>query len=111
MIYDAARPKCAHAGCDNTPEEDSDYCIFHDPNHFKSQNSYTSTYTTAAAATRPATTTANNVTTRKTTNETTDCETGEYDVQDYDAPENFYEDHYDDFWDYEETEDYWEENN
>ena len=25
MIYDALRPKCAHSGCDNTPEEGSCY--------------------------------------------------------------------------------------
>ena len=31
MIYDALRPKCAHSGCDNTPEEGSCYCLIHDP--------------------------------------------------------------------------------
>ena len=33
-----------------------------------------------------------------------------YGADDYNDPEDFYEDHYDDFWDEEEAEDYWEDN-
>lgn len=111
MIYDAARPKCAHSDCNNTPENGSGYCMIHDPKYYKPQNSYTHTFTTAAATTLPATTTAYKSTTRKTTKKTTTREADEYDAQDYVDPEDFYDDHYDDFWDYEDAEDYWNEYN
>ena len=32
-----------------------------------------------------------------------------YHAGDYAHPDDFYEDHYDDFWDYEDAEDYWED--
>ena len=105
MLYDAMRPKCAHEGCDNTPEEGSSFCLIHNPKYYSYKNSYTPT------TTRPATTTAGKVTTRKTTKKTTTRKADEYGAHDYDDPEDFYEDHYDDFWDYEDAEDYWEENN
>ena len=47
MIYDALRPKCAHLGCDNSPEEGSCYCLIHDPKYYNNKNSYTSVFTTA----------------------------------------------------------------
>ena len=50
MIYDALRPKCAHSGCDNTPEEGSCYCLIHDPKYYNNKNSYTSVFTTATTA-------------------------------------------------------------
>ena len=34
-----------------------------------------------------------------------------YDAKSYYHPDDFYYDHYDDFWDYEDAEDYWEEHN
>lgn len=104
MIYDALRPKCAHSGCDNTPEEGSSYCLIHDPKYYNNKNSYTPVFTTATAsssATRA---------TRKNTNKTSTSKSGEYDAHYYDDPEDLYEDHYDDFYDYEDAEDYWEEN-
>lgn len=57
MIYDALRPKCAHSGCDNTPEEGSCYCLIHDPKYYNNKNSYTPAFTTATTS-RPKTTTA-----------------------------------------------------
>ena len=33
-----------------------------------------------------------------------------YDAKDYAHPDDFYYDHYDDFWEYEEAEEYWEDN-
>ena len=57
MIYDALCPKCAHSGCDNTPEEGSCYCLIHDPKYYNNKNSYTSVFTTATTS-RPKTTTA-----------------------------------------------------
>ena len=33
MIYDALRPKWAHSGCGNSPEEGSCYCLIHDPKY------------------------------------------------------------------------------
>jgi len=101
MIYDALRPKCAHSGCDNTPEEGSSYCLIHDPKYYNNKNSYTSAFTTATTS-RPETTTASSSATRKNTNKTSTSKSAEYDL---------YEDHYDDFYDYEDAEDYWEENN
>ena len=35
----------------------------------------------------------------------------DYNVRDYDDPEDFYEDYYDDFDDYEDAEDYWDDYN
>lgn len=113
MIYDALRPKCAHSGCDNTPEEGSCYCLIHDPKYYNNKNSYTSVFTTATTS-RPKTTTAGSSATRatrKNTNKTSTSKSAEYDAHDYDDPEDLYEDHYDDFYDYEDAEDYWEENN
>ena len=52
MIYDALRPKCAHSGCDNTPEEGSCYCLIHDPKYYNNKNSYTPVFTTAIMTTR-----------------------------------------------------------
>lgn len=109
MLYDALRPKCAHEGCDNTPEEGSSFCLIHNPKYYSSKSSYTPAYTTATT-TRPTTTTAGKVATQKTTKKTTTRKADEYGAQEYDDPEDFYEDHYDDFWDYEDAEDYWEEN-
>ena len=40
MIYDALRPKCAHSGCGNSPEEGSCYCLIHDPKYYNNKNSY-----------------------------------------------------------------------
>lgn len=65
MIYDALRPKCAHSGCDNTPEEGSCYCLIHDPKYYNNKNSYTSVFTTATTS-RPKTTTAGSSATRAT---------------------------------------------
>lgn len=113
MIYDALRPKCAHSGCDNTPEEGSCYCLIHDPKYYNNKNSYTSVFTTATTS-RPKTTTASSSATRatrKNTNKTSTSKSAEYDAHDYDDPEDLYEDHYDDFYDYEDAEDYWEEDN
>lgn len=110
MIYDALRPKCAHSGCDNTPEEGSCYCLIHDLKYYNNKNSYTSAFTTATTS-RPETTTASSSATRKNTNNTSTSKSAEYDAHDYDDPEDLYEDHYDDFYDYEDAEDYWEENN
>lgn len=110
MLYDALRPKCAHEGCDNTPEEGSSFCLIHTPKYYSSKSSYTPAYTTVTT-TRPTITTTNKVTSRNTTKKTTTRKAEEYGAQDYDDPEDFYEDHYDDFWDYEDAEDYWEENN
>lgn len=50
MIYDALRPKCAHSGCDNTPEEGSCYCLIHDPKYYNNKNSYTPAFTTATTS-------------------------------------------------------------
>ena len=50
MIYDALRPKCAHSGCDNTPEEGSCYCLIHDPKYYNNKNSYTCLLYTSDAA-------------------------------------------------------------
>ena len=72
MIYDALRPKCAHSGCDNTPEEGSSYCLIHDPKYYNNKNSYTPAFTTATTS-RPKTTTASSSATRvtrKNTNKT-----------------------------------------
>jgi len=113
MIYDALPPKCAHSGCDNTPEEGSCYCLIHDPKYYNNKNSYTPVFTTATTS-RPKTTTASSSATRatrKNTNKTSTSKSAEYDAHDYDDPEDLYEDHYDDFYDYEDAEDYWEENN
>lgn len=113
MIYDALRPKCAHSGCDNTPEEGSYYCLIHDPKYYNNKNSYTPAFTTATTS-RPKTTTASSSAaraTRKNTYKTSTSKSAEYDAHDYDDPEDLYEDHYDDFYDYEDAEDYWEENN
>lgn len=112
VIYDALRPKCAHSGCDNTPEEGSSYCLIHDPKYYNNKNSYTPVFTTATAS-RQKTTTASSSATRatsKNTNKTSTSNSGEYDAHYYDDPEDLYEDHYDDFYDYEDAEDYWEEN-
>ncbi len=49
-------------------------------------------------ATRPAITTKKNNSTKKE---------DPYNVNDYNDPEDFYDDNYDDFWDYEEAEDYY----
>ena len=65
MIYDALRPKCAHSGCDNTPEEGSCYCLIHDPKYYNNKNSYTPAFTTATTS-RPKTTTARSSATRAT---------------------------------------------
>lgn len=113
MIYDALRPKCAHSGCGNSPEEGSCYCLIHDPKYYNNKNSYTSVFTTATTS-RPKTITAGSSATRathKNTNKTSTSKSAEYDAHDYDDPEDLYEDHYDDFYDYEDAEDYWEENN
>lgn len=113
MIYDALRPKCAHSGCDNTPEEGSCYCLIHDPKYYNNKNSYTPAFTTVTTS-RPKTTTASSSATRathKNTNKTSTSKSAEYDAHDYDDPEDLYEDNYDDFYDYEDAEDYWEENN
>ena len=113
IIYDALRPKCAHSGCDNTPEEGSCYCLIHDHKYYNYKNSYTSVFTTATTS-RPKTTTAGSSATRatrKNTNKTSTSKSAEYDAHDYDDPEDLYEDYYDDFYDYEDAEDYWEENN
>lgn len=110
MLYNALRTKCSHEGCDNTPEKGSSYCLIHNPKYYNYQRSYTPAYTTVTTP-RPVTTTTYRVTTRKVTKTTTTRKTDEYDVQDYDDPEDFYEDHYDDFFDYEDAEDYWEEYN
>ncbi|RGF92528.1 hypothetical protein DXA02_10465 [Ruminococcus sp. AM54-1NS] len=63
MIYDALRPKCAHSGCDNTPEEGSCYCLIHDPKYYNNKNSYTPVFSTATTS-RPKTTTASSSATR-----------------------------------------------
>ena len=113
MIYDALRPKCAHSGCGNSPEEGSCYCLIHDPKYYNNKNSYTPVFTTATTS-RPKTTTAGSSSTRathKSTNKTSPSKSAAYDAHDYDDPEDLYEDHYDDFYDYEDAEDYWEENN
>ncbi len=108
-LFKACHPKCAVYGCDHIPSSGSDYCPLHDPRYNRSHNNYyTPTYTTVTTP-RPVTTTSYRVTTRKVTKTTTTRKTDEYDVQDYDDPEDFYEDHYDDFFDYEDAEDYWEE--
>ena len=105
MIYDALRPKCAHSGCGNSPEEGSCYCLIHDPKYYNNKNSYTSVFTTATTS-RPKTTTAGSSATRathKNTNKTSTSKSAEYDAHDYDDPEDLYEDHYDDFYDYDKT--------
>lgn len=109
VIYDALRPKCAHSGCDNTPEEGSSYCLIHEPKYYNNKNSYTPAFTTATTS-RPKTTTASSSATSKNTNKTSTSKSGENDAHYYDDPEDLYEDHYDDFYDYEDAEDYWEEN-
>lgn len=47
---------------------------------------------------------------QRNSNKSTTRKADEYDAHDYDDPEVFYEDHYDDFWDHEDAEDYWKEN-
>ncbi len=109
-VYDASRPKCACPDCDNSPEEGSHYCLLHDPDRYKGLGSKTPVITTTTT-TSPETTTSYRTTTRRKTAKTTTRETDEYNAHDYYFPEDFYEDHYDDFFDYEDAEDYWEENN
>ena len=82
MIYDALRPKCAHSGCDNIPEEGSCYCLIHDPKYYNNKNSYTPAFTTATTS-RPKTTTASSAATRatrKNTNKTSTNKSAEYDL-------------------------------
>ena len=94
-LLKACHPKCAVYGCDHIPSSGSDYCPLHDPRYNRLHNNYyTPTYTTVTTP-RPVTTTSYRVTTRKVTKTTTTRKTDEYDVQDYDDPEDFYEDHYD----------------
>ncbi len=65
------------------------------------QNS--STTTTPQTTTTKKTTTFKRITTRRKTTTKKD----KYNVYDYNDPEDFYEDNYDDFWDYEDAEDYY----
>ena len=108
ILYDAVRPQCAHPGCDNSPAEGSSYCLIHDSKYYHDEKSYSPIQTTTATTNRPVTTTAAKTTTKKTT---TTHKKDEYDAHDYNDPEDFYEDHYDDFFDYEDAEDYWDEYN
>lgn len=111
LIYDAFRPKCAYPDCDNSPQDGSHYCALHqmayNSGNTRSYAPAQTTHTTAA----PVTTAPSNTTTHRTTEKTTTArQKDEYDAHEYADPEDFYEDHYDDFWDYEDAEDYWEDN-
>ena len=104
-------PKCEEPGCNNEPAADSRYCSFHKYKYsYSSSRSSTTTKTTTApkVTTAPKQTTKKKTTTKKKV--TTYKKDDPYDVYDYDDPEDFYYDNYDDFFDYEDAEDYYYDN-
>ncbi|MBQ8119923.1 MAG: hypothetical protein IJ172_04005 [Ruminococcus sp.] len=69
---------------------------------------YGAAYTTRRTYTTTSRTTRNTATSKKTTtHKKTTTRKDKYNVYDYNDPEDFYEDNYDDFWDYEDAEDYY----
>lgn len=69
-----------------------------------------SDWRTTASTTSPSTTKQYAATTRKSTaTKKSTTKYDEFNVYDYDDPEDFYEDNYDDFWEYEDAEDYYNE--
>ena len=109
-LVDIFTPKCAHPGCDNEPSGNGDYCALHSHYSAHSVNSYTPRTTTTTRYTTAKTTTYKKRTTKKTTKTTTKKSADPYDVYDYDDPDDFYFDNYEDFYDYEDAEDYFYEN-
>ena len=104
-------PKCAEPGCNNEPAGDSRYCSFHKN---KYSSSTTKSITTKKTTTVSKVTTAPKQTTKKKTTTKKKVATSQkddpYDVYDYDDPEDFYYDNYDEFFDYEDAEDYFYDN-
>jgi hypothetical protein len=88
--------QCSRSGCTNQKASGSRYCYTHS---YKS-----STYSTSRK------TAGSYTSSRKNSSSSSKTYSDPYDVQDYDDPEDFYYDNYDDFDGYEDAEDYWDEN-
>ena len=100
---------CAAPGCGNVPAGDSRYCTY----HRKMYSSGTSNSSAAAkTTTAPKVTSAPKQTTRKkasSAKKTVSQPDDPYGVYDYDDPEDFYFDNYDEFDGYEDAEDHYYE--
>ena len=75
---------------------------------FQTTYKYVPTTTTTTTTTRRTTSSAKPYTYQRTTKPAKDDDP--YDAKDYVDADDFYYDHYDDFFDYEDAEDYWYEN-
>ena len=83
-------------------------------NSYYNTSRYRTTYSYTAAAAPRTTSAPSSYTYRSSTkskkNTTKAPENDPYGAKDYADPDDFYYDHYDDFFDYEDAEDYWYEN-
>lgn len=105
--------ECAYQGCGSRAQSGSHYCAFHDmqiksDKKIREQESVSSKAVTVRTEKVP-TEKVPSVHTEQPKSRRADSEGDKYGAGRYYHPDDFYYDHYDDFYDYEDAEDYWYE--
>jgi hypothetical protein len=94
---------CKNYHCPLKAEDGSDYCSYHDP------NKDTTSTTTSTTTKKTTTTTTKKSSASSSGKKSSSKKSDPYGAKSYENAEDFYEDHYDDFFDYDDAESYWED--